>query len=82
MSRRPRSTHRNERRAITLPFILKADTLSEVDPRFSYQLSVVRSLLSVISDLGLGAVLVDQSLEARVLPQRVPGWIELKHRDS
>jgi hypothetical protein len=29
---------------IALRFILKADTLSEVDPRFSYQLSAVGCL--------------------------------------
>src|SRR6266516_875461 len=33
-------------------------------------------------ELGLWAVLVDQSLEARVFAQRVPRWIELEHRDG
>ena len=30
----------------------------------------------------LWAVLLDQSLEARIFAQRVPGWIELEHWDG
>ena len=64
-----------------------ADRIAVKRPRLiSYRLSVIVSQSVVAdtltSDLALRTILIDQSLIARVLAQRVPGWIELQHRNG
>ena len=39
-------------------------------------------MFSLTAALALGRVLVDQRLEARIFAQRIPGWIELEHRNG